>query len=202
VKLLRPIDLGTSPNWELGVFEVSRSSPPLEYLKTVDATPYADHTMIYCNLISQQFVGDITVRCMQTFPAANYRHHEFRKVQYVPVEQRQCQSIQVVPDARGAALPIRGQHDAHKSGASFPQELPVVIFVIIHCGSIPPNTFIVIHPLELYYLNQAGNGPTHSGKLHCLCSPALPTAWKRHRQFFSGFSFDGSDHYCGSGPKM
>jgi len=67
-----------------------------------------------------------------------------------------------VPHARGAAHPIRGQHDAHQSGASFPQELPVVIFAIKHCVSILLNTFIAMHPLEVY-LNQAGRGLTHSG---------------------------------------
>jgi hypothetical protein len=32
---------------------------------------------------------------MRTFPTTSYRHHEFRNVQYVPVEQRQFQSIRV-----------------------------------------------------------------------------------------------------------
>jgi len=96
VKLSRPIHLGTSPNWKVGVCDVSRSSPPLESLNTVDVTPCADHAITYCNLISPQCVGDSTVRCMRTFPTASCRHHELLHFKYVPVEQRQLQSIRVV----------------------------------------------------------------------------------------------------------
>jgi len=51
--------------------------------------------MIYCNLISPQFVGDSTVRFMRTFPTTSSRLHEFRNVHYVPVENRPFQSIRV-----------------------------------------------------------------------------------------------------------
>ena len=95
VKLSRRIDLGTSPNWEVGVCEVSCSSPPPQSLNTVDVTPCADHATTHCNLISPQFVGDSTVRCMRTFPTTSCRHYEFRNVQYVPLERRQFQSIQI-----------------------------------------------------------------------------------------------------------
>jgi hypothetical protein len=61
--------------------------------KQVDVTPCADHAVIYCNLISAQFVGDSTVRCMRTFLTTSCPHYEFRNIQYVPVEQRQFQSI-------------------------------------------------------------------------------------------------------------
>ena len=65
VKLSRSIDLGTSPNYDVGVCEVSFSSP--QSLNTVDVKPCADHAMIYCNLISPQFVGYSTVRYLRTF---------------------------------------------------------------------------------------------------------------------------------------
>jgi hypothetical protein len=39
----------------------------------------------------------------------------------------------------------------------------VVIFAIKNCVSIPSNTFIALHPLEFYYINQADRGITHSG---------------------------------------
>jgi len=52
-------------------------------------------------------------------------------------------------------------HDAQKIGASFPQVLPVVIFVRKHYFSIPPNTFIAMHKFEVYSLNHAGRGFTH-----------------------------------------
>jgi len=86
VKLSQTIDLGTSPNWEVGVCEVSCSSPTHASLNTVDVTPCAEHAMIYCNIISSQFVAGRTVHCMLTFPTTSCRHYEFRNVQYVPVE--------------------------------------------------------------------------------------------------------------------
>jgi hypothetical protein len=95
VKLSRPIDQGTSPNWEVGVCEVPCSSPPPASLNTVDVTPCADHDMIFCNIISPQFIADCTVRCMRTFPTTSCQHEEFRNFQYVSVEQRQFQSIRI-----------------------------------------------------------------------------------------------------------
>jgi hypothetical protein len=95
VKLSRPVDLGTSPNWEVGVCEVSCSSPLPESLNTVDVSPCAVYAMIYCNLISPQCVGHSTVRCMRTFPTTSCRYHEFRNIHYVLVEQWQVQSIRV-----------------------------------------------------------------------------------------------------------
>jgi hypothetical protein len=41
-----------------------------------------------------------------------------------------------------------------------------------------------MHPLQLYYLCQAGRGLYHSGDRPCLYIPGLPTAWERHRLFF------------------
>jgi hypothetical protein len=66
-------------------------------------------------------------------------------------------------------------------------ELPVVIFAIKHCVSIPPNTFIAMHPLEVYYLNQRVVVVPISGDRPYLCSPALPTACARNRKFFGRF---------------
>jgi len=70
VKQSRPVDLGTSANWEVGVCEVSCSSP--ETLNTLNV--YGDHAILYCNIISPQFVGDGTVRFMRTFPTTFCLH--------------------------------------------------------------------------------------------------------------------------------
>jgi len=54
--------------------------------------------LIYCNLMLPQFVGDSTVRSMRTlvFPSLSSTcQHEFRNVQYVPVEQRRFQDIRI-----------------------------------------------------------------------------------------------------------
>ena len=87
MKLSRPIYIGKYPNWEVGVYEVSCSSPPPASLNTVNVTPCADHAMIYCDIISPQFVADSTVRCMRTFPTTYFQHYEFRNDQYVPVDR-------------------------------------------------------------------------------------------------------------------
>ena len=70
-------------------------SPPPAFLNTLDVTPCAYHAMIYCNIISPQSVADGTVHFMRTFPTTSCWHYETRNVQYVPVEQRQFQSIRI-----------------------------------------------------------------------------------------------------------
>jgi len=63
VKLAQSVDLGSTSNWEVGLCDISCSSPPEETL-----------ALIYSNLISPQFVGDSTVRSMRTF-SSHHRHH-------------------------------------------------------------------------------------------------------------------------------
>ena len=87
IRIRMPIDLGTTSKWEVGVSEISCSSSP------EGASP----VLLYCNLINPQFLGDSTVRCIWTFrlyPNAMCQH-EFRNVQYVPVEQRRFQDIRI-----------------------------------------------------------------------------------------------------------
>ena len=63
VKLAHPVDLGSNDKWEVGVCEFSY--PPS---KTGTVSAYHivgnSNVLIYCNLISQQFVGDNTVRVL------------------------------------------------------------------------------------------------------------------------------------------
>jgi len=87
VKLAQPIDLGSTSNWEVGVCKISCSSP----------SEGANLVLLYCNVISPQFLGDGTVRCVWTFrlnPNAMCKD-EFQNVQYVPVEQRRFQDIRI-----------------------------------------------------------------------------------------------------------
>jgi len=59
-------------------------------------TPMEEETLalIYYNLISQQFVGDITVRSMRTYVfLSSSCQHEFTNVYYVPVDERGFQDI-------------------------------------------------------------------------------------------------------------
>ena len=87
VKLVQPIDLGSTSKWEVGVCEISCSSSP----------EGANPVLLYCNLISPQFVRDSTVRCIRTFrlyPNAMCQQ-EFQNVQYMSVEQRRFQDIRM-----------------------------------------------------------------------------------------------------------
>jgi len=88
VKLAQPVELGSPSNWEVGLCEISCSSTPEE---TLD--------LIYCNLISPQFVGDSTVRNMRTyvFPSSSSSscQHDFQNVYSTSVEQRRFQNIRI-----------------------------------------------------------------------------------------------------------
>jgi len=87
VKLAQPTDLGSTSTWEVGVCEISCSSSP----------EGANSVLLYCSLISPQFLGYSTVRCIRTFrlyPNAMCQH-EFQNVQYLPVEQRRFQDIRM-----------------------------------------------------------------------------------------------------------
>jgi len=57
VKLAQPIELGSTSNWEVGVCEISCPSSP------EGASPI----LLDCNVISPQFLGVSTVRCVRTF---------------------------------------------------------------------------------------------------------------------------------------
>jgi len=50
--------------------------------------------LIYCNLVSQQFVGDISVRCMRTFVSLSTTcPHKFQNIYYVHVDRRRFKEI-------------------------------------------------------------------------------------------------------------
>jgi len=80
VKLAHHIGLGSTSNWEVGVWEISCISSP------EGASP----VLLYCNVISPQFLVESTVLCIRTFRLYLNAmcQHEFRNVQYVSMEQR------------------------------------------------------------------------------------------------------------------
>jgi len=44
------------------------------------------NVLVYCNLMSEQFVGDNGVRCLRTFIYSSTRFHNvFKEVFYIPV---------------------------------------------------------------------------------------------------------------------
>jgi hypothetical protein len=76
------------------------------------------NALIYCNLISQLFVGDDTVRCLRTFifPTVHCQH-VFIEVFYGPVEQRRFQEIRIeFLTLGGRRVPFKVQEGTLKSG--------------------------------------------------------------------------------------
>jgi len=94
-ELARPVELGSSDNWEVGVFEFSY---PPNSVGTFKHTAVIGDTsgLIYCDLISPQYVGRSLVRCMRTFiyPSLSGQH-VFDNVYYLPVEKRTIKSIRI-----------------------------------------------------------------------------------------------------------
>jgi len=61
VKLAQPIGLGSKEKWEVGVCEISSTTPAVGTVKSVLIV--GETFFVCCNLISLQFVGD-NVRCL------------------------------------------------------------------------------------------------------------------------------------------
>jgi len=92
-ELARPVELGYSDNWEVGVCEFS--SPPNSVGTFKHTTVVGDTTeIIYCDLISPQYVGRALFRFMRTFiyPSLSGQH-VFDYVYYLPVDKRTFKSI-------------------------------------------------------------------------------------------------------------
>jgi hypothetical protein len=88
IKLAQPIELNYAENWEVGICEVS-CPPPILGTGLPLTTVGNSHVLVYCNVISPQFVGSDMVRCLRTFifPSTNCEN-VFDKIYYVPVEER------------------------------------------------------------------------------------------------------------------
>jgi hypothetical protein len=55
-----------------------------------------ENAIIYCDLISPQFVGRDVVRVLRYFiQPTTYCNHVFNRVYYMPVEKRQFQDIEI-----------------------------------------------------------------------------------------------------------
>jgi len=92
---LRSVELGYSENWEVGICKFSY---PPNSVGTVKHTTVVSDTkgLIYCDLISPQYVRRALVRCMRTFiyPSLSGQH-VFDNVYNLPVEKRTFKSIRI-----------------------------------------------------------------------------------------------------------
>ena len=94
-RLAQPIDLGSTDRWEVGVCEITCHPTNTGTFASVQVIS-ANNALIYCDLISQQFVGSQYVRCLRTFiHPSTYCNNIFQNVYYVPVEKRRFQDIRI-----------------------------------------------------------------------------------------------------------
>jgi hypothetical protein len=108
IQLAHRIDLGTNTDWELGLCEFSCPPPATGTLKPVDVVGDTN-ALIYCDLITPQFVGKDYVRCLRTFihPSRDC-DHTFKTVYYVPVEKRTFQDISIsTHNLKGKAIKVK-----------------------------------------------------------------------------------------------
>jgi len=76
--------LGSTDNWEVGLCEFSCPPPKSGTLKSVEVVGETN-ALVYCDLITQQFVGNNYVRCLRTFiHPSKYCDQTFKNVYYVP----------------------------------------------------------------------------------------------------------------------
>ena len=90
IQLAQRIDLGSTDNWEVGLCEFS-CPPKSGTLKPIEIVGETN-ALIYCDLITSQFVGNDYVRCLRTFiHRSKYCDHAFQNVYYVRIEKRTFQ---------------------------------------------------------------------------------------------------------------
>jgi len=108
IQLAQRIDLGSTDNWEVGLSEFSCPPPKSGTLRPIEVVGDTN-TLIYCDLITPQFVGDDYVRCLRTFiRPSKYCEHTFQNVYYVPVQKRSFQDITIlIKDLNGNHVPFK-----------------------------------------------------------------------------------------------
>jgi len=158
MKLAQPIDLNYAKNWEVGVCEVS--CPPSIVGTGLTLTTIGNtHVLLYCSVISLQFVSNVMVRCLRTFIfPSTHCDNIFDKIYFVPVEQRKFQQIRIeflktdckrVP-FKDSKIPTKVILYLRKNYHR--------LFVIKKRRQDYYATFLLMHPLELYYRRQVGGG--------------------------------------------
>jgi len=85
VELPQPIELGPNDNWEVGLCEISYPPNTLGKIKSVNVV--GDTTaLVYCDVISPQYVGKSLVRYLRTFVYPTmYVEHVYDYIYYLPV---------------------------------------------------------------------------------------------------------------------
>jgi len=107
-ELAQPIELGSSYRWEVGVCEFTY---PPNNVGTFKPTLIVGDTtgLIYCDLISPQYVGSVVVRCLRTFIYSDfYAQHFLDNVYSMPVEKRTFKNIRIeILQSTGKPVPFK-----------------------------------------------------------------------------------------------
>jgi len=95
VELPHPIELCPNHNWEVGLCEISYTPNAVGTLKPVEVV--GDITaLLYCDVISPQYVGKSMVRCLGTFIYLTmYCEHVYHYIYYLPVEKHTIKYIRI-----------------------------------------------------------------------------------------------------------
>jgi hypothetical protein len=87
VELAQTIDLGNNDTWEVGLSEYACPPPKPGTHQAFDVVGHS-RALIYCNLITPQFVGGQLVRCLRTITIPSlYCDYKFINICYLPVEK-------------------------------------------------------------------------------------------------------------------
>jgi hypothetical protein len=94
-KLAQPTELNYVENWEVDIYEVRRP-PPIVGTGFPLTTVGNSNVLVYCVVISPQFVGSDMVRCLRTFIFSSTNcENVFDNIYYVPVEQRKFHEVRI-----------------------------------------------------------------------------------------------------------
>jgi hypothetical protein len=94
------IDLISTDSWEVGLCEFS--CPPVDVIVTTNA-------LVYCDLITLQFVCCQYDRCLRTFiHESKYCDNSCKHIYYMPVEKHTFQDITIlIADLNGKKIPFK-----------------------------------------------------------------------------------------------
>jgi hypothetical protein len=107
VDLAQTIDLGNNDRWEVGLSEYACPPPKPGTHQAFDIGQ--SRALVYCNLITPQFVGGQLVRCLRTVTIlSQYCDYKFTNVHYLPVEKSLIRHVHIqikTADGKSAAFP-------------------------------------------------------------------------------------------------
>ena len=126
------------------------------------------NALVYCGLITQQFVGSDHVRCLRTFfHPTKYCDHAFQNVYYVPVEKRTFQDISIL-------ISDLNRKKSLSRMARYQWNWFYIFAAHKNLTSLPSTVILTIDPLVSCYRKQADRGLEDIGPIYSI--PPLRSA--------------------------